>query len=170
MERKHYEKGEVIFKEGELGRELYEVKHGRVGIYAAYGTSDEKKLTELGEGRIFGEMAVIEVFPRSATAVALEDTEAEAVSGENLGEYFSDRPEKLLAIMRGISRRLRELTADYQEVCQSIGAWKESNDHGKEKGSRLMAAIKKYAAIFAESARYMNSVGSGLSYTFYSQY
>lgn len=153
MITKQFKNGEVIFREGMLGSTMYEIKSGKVGIYAAYGTPDEKKLTELEAGRIFGEMAVIEVYPRSATAVAISDVEAEEVSTADLQDYFSNQPEKLVEIMRGMSRRLRELTADYQEVCGTIGAWKDAKDHGKTKSAGLLASLKKFAAIFDESLK-----------------
>ncbi len=170
MECKSFQKGEIIFRQSEPGRELYEIKSGRVGIYAAYGTPEEKKLTELEAGRIFGEMAVIDVLPRSATAVALEDTEAEAVTGADVQAFFEDRPEKLLEIMRGMSRRLRELTEDYREVCESIGEWKDATEQGREKRSGLMATIRKFAKIFMESTQYMSSPGIGMYYSFYTVY
>ena len=159
METKQFKQGEVIFKEGTLGSAMYEVKRGTVGIYAAYGTPDEKKLTELEAGRIFGEMGVIEVRPRSATAVALSDVEAVEVSTADLQQYFGKQPEKLMEIMRGMSRRLRELTADYQEVCGTLGEWKETTEQGKKKSSGLLAAIKKFADAYAESVKYMNENG-----------
>ena len=164
MQTKMFKEGEVIFREGTLGSTMYEISSGTVGIYACYGTEDEKKLTELEAGRIFGEMAVIEVFPRSATAVALSDVETDEISTSDLQEYFNDRPEKIVEIMRGLSRRLRELTDDYQEVCGSIGEWKESEDSGKGKASGLLESIKKFAAIFAESTKYLSSPSAGLYY------
>ncbi len=149
METKHFKTGDVIFRENSFDSTMYEIKSGSVSIYSAYGTPDEQKLTELGAGRIFGEMGVIEVYPRSATAVASADTEAEEISTADLQEYFNSRPERLMEIMRGTSRRLRELTADYQEVCKRLGEWQAANESGAEKSSALMSAIRKFAAAFS---------------------
>lgn len=148
MEKKQFKRGEIIFRESTLANTMYEIKNGRVGIFIAYGTENERKLTELDAGRIFGEMAVIEVYPRSATAVALADTEAEEISTADLQDYFKDHPQKLMEIMRGMTRRLRELTDDYTEVCGRIEAWEQSTDTGEEKGSELMAGIRKFAELF----------------------
>lgn len=148
METKRFGKGDVIFREGSLGNTMYEIKSGTVGIFAAYGEPDEQKLTELEAGRIFGEMCVIEVYPRSATAVALTDAEAEEISTADLQAYFAAQPERLLSIMRGMTRRLRELTADYQEVCGKLGEWNSAEKAGAEKSSGLMSAIRKFAAVF----------------------
>jgi len=66
METLQFSRGDVIFMENSIGSSMYEIKSGSVGIYAAYGTDSERKLTELEAGRIFGEMGVIDVMPRSA--------------------------------------------------------------------------------------------------------
>ena len=164
METKRFHKDEVIFREGSLGSVMYEIQSGSVGIFAAYGTENEKKLTELEAGRIFGEMALIEVFPRSATAVALDEVEATEISTGDLGMYFGNQPEKIMEIMRGMSRRVRELTADYQEVCGSIRAWKDANEQGQEKPRGLVGRLKRFAAVFAEAASYMASPTLGTYY------
>ena len=91
METKRYKKGEIIFEEYAFGSTMYEIKSGSVGIYASYGKEAEKKLTELGAGRIFGEMSMFEAYPRSATAVALEDVEALEVSAADIKEYFENQ-------------------------------------------------------------------------------
>ena len=64
---------EIIFNEGDKSDRMYDIRHGRVGIYANYGTKEEKLLTELTKDQFFGEMGIIEGYPRSATAVALGD-------------------------------------------------------------------------------------------------
>ena len=164
MAQVSFQKGDVIFREGEFGNTMFEVRSGSVGIYVKYGTEDEKKLTELGAGRIFGEMSVVEVYPRSATAVALSDVTLEKVTAAEINEYFGSAPDKLLEIMRGQTRRLRELTADYEEVCKTIAEWKAKDDDGEQKGG-LMGALKKFAAIFNESMKYMGSSSAGLYYS-----
>ena len=164
MALKQFKKGDVIFREGSFGSTMYEIKSGCVEIYAAYGTPDEKKLTDLEAGRIFGEMAVIEVYPRSATAVAQSDTEAEEISTADLQTYFNEKPEKLLEIMQSLSRRVRELTADYTEVCESISQWKDDDEQGRNKSDGLMGKLRRFAEIFAESAQYMTTPGAGLYY------
>ena len=71
MTSKQFKKGDVIFHEGDIGNTLYQINEGKVDIYLCYGESDQKLLTELTPGKFFGEMAVIEAYPRSATAVAM---------------------------------------------------------------------------------------------------
>ncbi|MBE7009528.1 MAG: Crp/Fnr family transcriptional regulator [Ruminococcaceae bacterium] len=158
MNARQFKKDEVIFREGAFGSTMYEIKSGTVGIYAAYGTDSEKKLTELEAGRIFGEMALIEVYPRSATAVALSDTETMEISTADLSDYFNNHPEKLVEIMRGMTRRLRELTEDYQNACGAISNWTDAVDHGQKKSGGLLNGIKKLAAIFSSHTEHMPEV------------
>ena len=114
-------KGEVIFRQGDVGNCMYDLLQGRVGIYANYGQADEKLLTELNPGDSFGEMAMIEAQPRSATAVALSaGTRLSVITWETLGQFFRDKPSKVVVIMQQMSRRIRELTQDYIDACGAV--------------------------------------------------
>ena len=74
MTIKEFERGQIIFKQGDLDICMYDIQRGKIGVYSAYGTSEEKLIAELVEGETVGEMGMIERVPRSATAVALDDT------------------------------------------------------------------------------------------------
>ena len=113
--------GEIIFRQGTFGKSMFDIVCGKVGIYVDYGTADEKLIAEMGEGEIFGEMGLIEVYPRSATAVALEDgTNVAEITLEEYGEYFEKYPEKILRVLRMLSGRIRETDEKYMEVCRTI--------------------------------------------------
>lgn len=120
MEIKNYKKGEIIFRQGDDAKTMFTVLWGRVGIFLDYGTGKEKKLAELeGEG-FFGEMGLLDHEPRSATAVALaKDTRLLEFDEASLANIFQEKPAKVLMVMQGLSRRLRQLTHDYMEVCKT---------------------------------------------------
>lgn len=149
MEAKRYQKGETVFQELTNGDTMFEIKSGRVGVYLSYGTPSETKLTELGAGRIFGEMSVIDAYPRSATVVALEDVEALEISTSDIRTYFDEHPDKLLEIIRSLSRRVRELTDAYEEACSALGEWKCA-EQGGQKRSGLTDALTKFAKAYTE--------------------
>ena len=87
MAEKQFRNGEVIFKQGDNAGSFYQVAAGKVGIYLAYGKEDELKLTEVEKGQYFGEMGVIETYPRSATAVAIEDdTRVVEIAGDEINK------------------------------------------------------------------------------------
>ena len=114
MQERVFKKNEVIFWEGAVGSCFYKILDGTVAVVLNYGTSDEKKLTELGPGKIFGEMSVLEVWTRSATVVAMQDdVRALEINSSEVGELFEEDPEMIKLILRNLSRRLRELTGDY---------------------------------------------------------
>ncbi len=109
-----YDKGTVIYREGEPGACMYEVNFGRVGVFANYGTDREQKLTELSANQFFGEMGLLEGEPRSATVVVLEDnTTLETIGMEDLRELFRRNPSEVWMILDHTARRLRTLTEDY---------------------------------------------------------
>ena len=147
MEPRVLRKDEVLFREGDEGTSMFEILRGRVGIYSGYGTAEEKLLTELGAGSSFGEMAMIEAQPRSAAAVALEEgTRVECVTWETLGAYFRERPAKVVVIMQQMSRRIRELTADYLGACKAITELTEraKQEKKQEEAAWMQNRLRRY--------------------------
>ena len=146
-------KGEVIFRQGDPGNCMYDLLQGRVGIYANYGAANEKLLTELHAGDSFGEMAMIEAQPRSATAVALQEgTRLTVITWETLGSFFREQPAKVVVIMQQMARRIRELTQDYMDACGAITEMVEKAE--AEKKSAENAWVKD------KMRRYLDAYGA----------
>ncbi len=101
-----YEADQVIFSESEPGHEMYIIKSGRVKVVKTKG-SEEKLLSLLGPGSLFGEMALIEAKPRSATVVALEKTEVLMVTYTDLEQILSSKPEFLYKLIKVFCKRIR---------------------------------------------------------------
>lgn len=135
---KTFSKDDVIFKEGAYERCMYEIQSGSVNIYVDFGTENEKLLTTLETGRFFGEIAVAETRPRTATAIAAEDnTSLSEISSENFRKYFQNEPQKLLAIMQHMSERLRVLTQEYLEARETIAEAIDAAKNGKKQSGIL---------------------------------
>ena len=147
MTEKQFKKDEVIFREGEWGESLYQIKEGTVGIFVNYGKDDENKLTELKKDQFFGEMAVIEVYPRSATAVALDNVTVYEVSAGEVIDLFKSEPTRVIDVMKHLSVRLRDLTNDYTEVSNTIEELNLAEDKAP-KSESLKDKIKKFANIY----------------------
>jgi CRP/FNR family cyclic AMP-dependent transcriptional regulator len=94
--------GEIIFKEGDEAHQLFAIKSGEVAIQ-----SGNRTLAELPANSIFGEMALIDDAPRSATAVAKTDVELVAISEKQFLFLVSQTPFFALKVMRVLARRLR---------------------------------------------------------------
>lgn len=154
--KREYEKGGVIFEQGVFEMCMYDILSGKVGIYANYGKENEKLLTELKEEQYFGEMGLVDALPRSATAVALEKTQVYVIDGKTFGEYFKDRPAKVLTIMQNMSARIRELTDDYMEACKAAAETLEAEKEGKEKAG-LLQRLQKFADVYTSYNIYESS-------------
>lgn len=143
MTEKQYKKDEVIIREGDYGESFFQLVSGTAGVMTGEGKPEEQTIAVLQPGDYFGEMAVLEGYSRSATVKALEDgTIAIEIPGEDLNAYFDAQPDRIMALMRHLSSRIRQLTDDYDEVTaelESIGAGK---DAGQNEG--LLDRIRRF--------------------------
>lgn len=106
---KHFEQGDYICYEGQPGKEMYIVLKGTVGIYLNDSMGNLKEVSKATVGEFFGEMAVFDNLPRSASCIALEETTCVAINEENIDTLFTCCPDitkKLVAIMSGRIRHL----------------------------------------------------------------
>jgi CRP/FNR family cyclic AMP-dependent transcriptional regulator len=101
-----FQPGQMIFREGDTTQEAYRILKGRVEISIA-GEGKSVILAQLGEGDIFGEMAMVDERPRSASAQALEVTDCEVLTAENFNEAVLQRPEILIPYLASFFERLR---------------------------------------------------------------
>ncbi len=108
-----FKKDEVIFKEGTPGDALFIIKNGVVKVYKETKTR-KKLITILSAGEFFGEMALIDGSPRSATVVAGEDSEVVKLSSEYFNKLKNDYPKTALkvfgALLKFMSYRIRRTT------------------------------------------------------------
>ena len=149
-----YKKKQVIFREGDRAACMYDIRWGSVGIYANYGTKEQKLLTRLYAEEFFGEMGLVDFELRSATAVALEDnTRVEVIDREVFASYLEDRPEKVLVVMQHMSHRIRDLTKDYLEVCGAVTEAVNTEKSSAERSEGLLEKLKKFSEIYRKSAQ-----------------
>lgn len=143
-----YAKGDIIFRQGDTAAVMYDIISGKVGIFSGYQTEQEEKVAELAAGQVFGEMGMIEIYPRSATAVALEDGVVLAEIGEaDLNAYFKGKPDQLLQLMRQLSERLRETTKKYVDVCGTVSRNRQAEER-EEKQPELLQEMDRYAKFY----------------------
>lgn len=105
-----YSPGEVIFREGDLGTEMYIIQEGEVHIIK-HINGESHLLSKLERGDFFGEMAILESVPRTADAVAVNDVRAVVINGARFDEMLRKNPEVAVRIIRKYSKRLREANA-----------------------------------------------------------
>ncbi len=113
--------GDAIFSEGELGTEMFIIQRGQVEILRRVGDED-RQVAVLERGDFFGEMALLEDLPRSATARALTDAGLLRIDGATFDQMLRDNPEIAVRMMRKLSRRLRDTDRLLQDALGSSSA------------------------------------------------
>jgi CRP/FNR family cyclic AMP-dependent transcriptional regulator len=106
MNFSRFEPGDVIFQEGERTMEAYRILRGKVEITISSATKPTI-LAQLGPGDIFGEMAMVDERPRSATARCVETTECEVMSPSDFQVAILQQPHRLLPYLTAFFERLR---------------------------------------------------------------
>ena len=99
--------GTVIFEEGDAGQEMFGVIEGTVELRLRSG-----RVLTLGADDIFGEMALIDSSPRSATAVAVAETTLAVIDRRRFLFLVGETPTFALQVMSNLAERLRAATAD----------------------------------------------------------
>ena len=126
--------GEVIIREGDSGNTFFQLLEGRVGVFKNYDKADEVQVAVIEPGQYFGEMAVIENYPRSSTVVAIGDVKVVEIPAEALNEYFTQNPDKILSIMEVFGSRIKKMTDDCNEAKKALDDVRRTNSRDKYLG------------------------------------
>lgn len=107
--------GEKIFAEGEIGAEMFIIQTGKVRI-SKRSADIEKTLVVLEDGDFFGEMAVIDKGPRSASATAVEETKCIALNEELFEQQMQNNARIVKKILKNMSARLRDANKQIENL------------------------------------------------------
>jgi CRP-like cAMP-binding protein len=121
--KRAFRRGQIIFHKGDPGTSLFVIVTGQVKLILPSAAGEEVVLGVLDAGECFGEMAVIDGKPRSATVVAAVPTETLMVLREDFLRQVEAHPQLAIDLLELLARRLRgtdELVAD--AVFLDIGA------------------------------------------------
>jgi CRP/FNR family cyclic AMP-dependent transcriptional regulator len=110
-----HQAGEVILKEGEEAAGFYIVASGRVEVVKGLGGPKETVLATLGPGDFFGETALLDGYPRSASIRALEDSECLVMTRWDFLAGLKSSPDMAAQVLRTLARRLRQTDARLTE-------------------------------------------------------
>ena len=105
--QRDYPEGMTIVQQGETGVGFYVVIRGRALIQQRLAGGGDRELATLGRGEVFGEMALLDVFPRSASVVALEETSALVIPIFDFRALLYDDADIAMKLLAVLSRRVR---------------------------------------------------------------
>jgi len=125
--KRAFGKGVIIFHEGSPGETMYLIESGKVRIFALTESGQEISVNIYGPGEVFGELAVLDALPRSAGAVAIEDTVCLTLQRDDLLQVLENCPRLALSIIKVLSARLRYTTRyveglAFLDVCGRVAA------------------------------------------------
>ena len=113
---RRFRRGEVIFHAGDPGDALFVIVTGEVKISVPSESGEEAILTTLHEGDVFGELALLDGAPRSASAAALVATETVVLPRERFRELVATEPAIRDALLVSLASELRRLTTHVEEL------------------------------------------------------
>jgi uncharacterized membrane protein len=107
METAHFDKGDTVFNAGDAGDTIYIIRTGRVEVYIENYEGHKIILRENEAGDVFGDISLLDGGPRTATAVAVEDTETLTLDRDQLLELVTRHPHAGLDLLTVMGQRLR---------------------------------------------------------------
>ena len=112
---KTFKNGEVIVKEGDTGKSFFQIVEGSAYVYAGTGKEDQIKLGVMEAGEYFGEMAILEAYPRSASVIAKGTVVVNEIPETELNSYLAEDPKRIIELMRHLGNRIQNMANDYSE-------------------------------------------------------
>jgi CRP-like cAMP-binding protein len=150
----HFPQGHVLFREGDEGEDMYIIQSGRVAIKKRV-KDGETTLAVLEKGDFFGEMAILERLPRSASAEVSEEGDLIVISGDVFGDMIKANPEIAVRMLRKYSIRLRETNLRLEQVLN------QQSGEAPEAPAELPPLPVADPTLHAEALAYFHSPASG---------
>jgi CRP/FNR family transcriptional regulator, cyclic AMP receptor protein len=107
MDCREHKAGEVIFHYGDAGGEIFILRSGRVELSVESNDGEKIVLAENERGDVIGELSFLDGGPRTATALAREDTQLLTMDRERLVEFIDHHPHAAMDLLTVVGRRLR---------------------------------------------------------------
>ncbi|MDH5216986.1 MAG: cyclic nucleotide-binding domain-containing protein [Gammaproteobacteria bacterium] len=108
LEEEGFSAGDIIFKRGDFGEQMFIVESGKIGISISDSEHSGDYVCVMQKGDCFGEMGLLDEQARSASAYVLEESKLLVLSKEKLKTLISNYPELSLGMLKSMSLRLRQ--------------------------------------------------------------
>jgi CRP-like cAMP-binding protein/KaiC/GvpD/RAD55 family RecA-like ATPase len=114
--KRRYRKGEIIFHKGDSGSTFHIINSGVVKLTIPSEEAEDVFLAHLGPGDFFGELALLDDRPRSATATARDSTETLALERQDFLNFVKWYPDVAVSILAVLAQRIRNLNSQLESV------------------------------------------------------
>ena len=106
----------ILITEGDETDSLYIIQSGKVRVFKSNEEGKEIILNEQGPGEHFGELALVDDAPRSASVMALEKTRVSIISRQDFRQVLGKHPDIAFSLIREFSRRIRVLSENVKDL------------------------------------------------------
>jgi CRP/FNR family transcriptional regulator, cyclic AMP receptor protein len=113
---RHFNRGQIIFHHGDPGGLLYIISKGKVKITHSTPEGQEALLAILKAGDFFGELALLDDSPRSATAEALEPTDTLTLHRDDFRRFIHSNPDFAMQVLQTMARHIRRLNSQLSDI------------------------------------------------------
>jgi len=114
--------GETIVRQGESGSHMFVIRRGKVEVTQRSANGEEVRLALLGPGDVFGEMAIFERQPRSATARAVGEAVVLTVDRRTFLRRIQEDPSLAFHVLQSMSQRVRQLSGELTVLRSCLAA------------------------------------------------
>lgn len=111
-----YPKNTVLVNEGDETDALYVIRAGKVKVFVSDEAGREVILNILGPDEYFGELAIVDNSPRSASVMTLEECRLSVISGADFRQCMTAHPHMAMSIIRAMAQRIRSLTDNVRSL------------------------------------------------------
>jgi diguanylate cyclase (GGDEF)-like protein len=126
LEPRRFAADSPVFHEGESGKELFIVRFGRIGSYVTQPDGTRREVYEFDPGMLFGEMAIIENEPRSATCYAMEDSELLVLDGLDFYRLVWEHPVIGVKLLSSMARVMTSWLDEASGFLGGLVRWGEA--------------------------------------------
>lgn len=118
MDQNHitFFKGEIIFMEGQTSNCAYIIESGLVGVYREDSLGNRSLVRKLEKNDLFGEMGLIDKYPRSATTIALQDTRCTIIERSRFNYLTKFNPHFMISLIKSLTEKLRSTINNLNKV------------------------------------------------------
>lgn len=120
---RNFKKGDMIFREGEVGRTAFLVREGKVKIARERSSTNKQSIGHAGPGQVFGEHALLSIGPRPNSAIAEEETKCVEIHRDKLTEKLKTEDPFIAALYNILATNMRSMMdkgADLDVLLQDL--------------------------------------------------